>query len=97
MILVLFDHEIIIKYTVLDVVLFFKDIYSASSYLQLILKIILEARFIFTWSLDFSVAVINTTTKDNLGREGFVSPHRSLPIVKQSQGRNLEANTEAEL
>lgn len=95
-ILELFSHEIIIKYTVLDV-LFLKDIYSASSYLQLILNIILEARFVLTWTLDFSVAVINTSTKGSLGRKGFVSSHRSLPIMKKSQGRNLEANAEAEV
>lgn len=79
------------KSTGLDVVLFFKGFYSASSYLQSILNIVLEARFIFTWSINFSVAVTNTMTKGSLGKKGLVSSYRFLPIIKKSQDRDLEA------
>ena len=33
------------------------------------------------------VAVINSMAKSNLGRKGFVLPHRLQPIIEGSKGR----------
>ena len=44
----------------------------------------------------FSVAVINTMTKSNLGRKGFITTLRLESISKEKHYRNPKAGTEAE-
>lgn len=97
MIWVLHGHEIITKSTVLDTALLSKDFYSPGSSLQLTLNIILEDRFIFTRPINFSVSVINITTKVNSGSKGFISSYRFLSMLKESQGGDLEVKPEAEV
>lgn len=46
-----------------------------------------------------SIAVINTTIKNNLGRKGFILlalKSNKQPIAEGSQGRNMDAGTEGE-
>ena len=44
----------------------------------------------------FPVAMLNTITQSNFGRKGFTLAYKLQSIISGSQGRNLEAGTEAE-
>lgn len=51
--------------------------------------------------VSISVTLINTTTKSNVGRKGFISAHNSQTMIlywrkSEQEGRNLEAGSETE-
>lgn len=51
--------------------------------------------------VSISVTLINTTTKSNFGRKGFISAHNSQTMIlywrkSEQEGRNLEAGSETE-